>query len=38
MEDKFLTMSGVTLDHLVGGLEAGIGHFSHRQLLMVSLN
>jgi hypothetical protein len=30
-------MSGVTLDHLIGGLEAGIRHFSHRQLLMVRL-
>jgi hypothetical protein len=37
MENKFLTMSGITLDHLVGGLEAGVRHFSHRQLLMVSL-
>ena len=30
-------MAGVALHHLVGGLEAGVGDLSHRQLLMVGL-
>ena len=32
-----LAMAGVTLDHLIGWLEAGIGDLGHRQLLMVGL-
>ena len=30
-------MTGITLDHLVGRFETGIGDLSHRKLLMVSL-
>ena len=30
-------MTGVALHHLVGGLEAGVGDLSHRQLLVVGL-
>ena len=30
-------MAGVALHHLVGGLEAGVGDLSHRQLLVVGL-
>ena len=32
-----LAVTGVALHHLVGGLEAGVGDFSHRQLLVVGL-
>ena len=32
-----LAVTRITLHHLVGRLEAGIGDFSHRQLLVVSL-
>merc|ERR1711976_779904 len=32
-----LAVAGVALHHLVGRLKAGIGDFSHRQLLMVGL-
>lgn len=32
-----LAVSGVALDHLVGGLETGVGDFHHGQLLMVGL-
>ena len=32
-----LTMPGVALDHLVGGLEAGVRHLGHGQLLVVGL-
>merc|ERR550539_2051572 len=32
-----LAMAGVALDHLVGGLEAGVGDLGHGELLMVSL-
>ncbi len=32
-----LAMTGVTLDHLVGRLKAGIGDLSHRELLMIGL-
>jgi len=32
-----LSMTGIALDHLVGWLEAGVGDFSHGELLMVSL-
>ena len=31
------TMPRVTLDHLVGGLEAGVGDLGHAELLMVRL-
>ena len=30
-------MTGITLDHLIGRLKAGIGDLSHAQLLVVSL-
>ena len=32
-----LAVTGVALHHLVGGLEAGVGDLSHRQLLVVGL-
>ena len=32
-----LAVAGVTLHHLVGRLEAGVGDLSHRQLLVVGL-
>jgi hypothetical protein len=32
-----LAVAGVALHHLVGGLEAGVGDLSHRQLLVVGL-
>merc|ERR1712142_260556 len=32
-----LAVAGVALHHLVGWLEASVGHFSHGQLLVVSL-
>jgi len=32
-----LSMTGIALDHLVGWLKAGVGDFSHGELLMVSL-
>merc|ERR1711962_1361429 len=32
-----LSVTRVTLDHLVGRLEAGVGDLGHRQLLVVSL-
>merc|ERR1719334_2655992 len=32
-----LAMAGITLDHLVGGLETSIGDLGNRQLLMVGL-
>ena len=32
-----LTMTRIALDELVGGLEAGVGDLSHRELLVVRL-
>jgi hypothetical protein len=32
-----LAVAGIALHHLVGGLEAGVGDLSHRQLLVVGL-